>query len=105
MNNRFIGKGKGPDGLTIREAIKQVIERLGMATCDTIFTEVRNIYAWKDNTIWRLIMGCTINLQPGYREWPSILEKDKCLFIANDGFFERYDKNKHGIFKDGIRVP
>ncbi len=98
------GRGKGPGGMTTKEAIFQVIEKLERATGKEIFNKVKNIHEWKDNTILRHIMGQTINLQPGYYEWSFIKEKNKCLFLCEDGYFEKYDKNRHGIFEDGIRV-
>ena len=98
------GRGKGPGGMTIKEAVLQVIEKLGRATGKEIFNKVKSIHEWGKHSILRHIMGQTINLQPGYYEWSDLKEKDKCLFLCDDGYFERYDKNKHGIFEDGIKV-
>lgn len=96
-------RGKGPGGMTIKEAVCQVIARLERATGEEIFSEVKKIYEWGDHAILRHIMGLTINLQPGYHEWHWIKQKDKCLFLCSDGYFECYDINKHGIYKNGIK--
>jgi hypothetical protein len=98
------GRGKGPGGITIREAVCVVVTRLGRATGDEIFNEVKKIYEWGNHAILRFIMAQTINLQPSYREWSWIKQRDKCLFLCGDGHFEHYDQSKHGIFEDGIKI-
>ncbi len=45
------GRGKGPGGMTTKEAIFQVIEKLERATGKEIFNKVKNIHEWRDNTI------------------------------------------------------
>ena len=97
-------RGKGPRGMTAGQAVCQTIERLGRATGDKIFEETKGIYKWGNHTIYHYIMAQTINLWPGYHEWPGIRQEDKCLFLCSDGYFECYDQNRHGIFKDGIRI-
>jgi len=100
MTNR----GKGPGGMTIKQAIRQVITRLRRATGNDIHKEVKAIYGWGNHAILRHIMGQTINLQPGYYEWVYVKPEEKCLFLCEDGYFECYDQNKHGLFKDGIKI-
>lgn len=98
------GRGKGPGGMTRLEAICQVIEKLGRATGNEIFNEVKMISdVWKDHAILQGIMQSTINLQPAYYHWPR-KQEDKCLFLCGNGYFERYDQNIHGIFENGIRI-
>ena len=98
------GRGKGPGGMTIKGAVYQVIHKLKRATGMEIFQEVKKIYSWGDHAIWRHIMALTINLQPGYYEWGFFSDKDKCLFLQNDGYFELYNRNQHGSFSDGIKI-
>jgi len=98
-------RGKGPGGMTIKEAVYQVIKKLEKSTGKEIFNQVKMISSeWGDHAILRHIMGLTINLQPGYYEWVFIKEKEKCLFLCEDGYFEQYNKDKHGIFEDGVRL-
>lgn len=99
-----MGKGKGPGGMTTIDAVCQGISRLKKATGDEISKEVKKIHEWKDDNILQCLMAQTVNLQPGYRRWPDVKQKYKCLFLGSDGYFEYYDRNKHGIFEDGIRV-
>jgi len=96
--------GLGPGGMTIKEAVCQVIHKLNRATGMEIFQEVKKIHSWGDHAILRHIMAQTINLQPGYYEWPFARENEKCLFLQNDGYFELYNSSKHGKFDDGIKV-
>lgn len=71
-----IGRGKGPGGITIKQAVYQVINRLNRATGKEIFNDVKEIHQWGNNAILRHIMAQTINLQPGYYEWAFIKQKD-----------------------------
>jgi len=89
--------------MTIIEAVCLVIHKLKRATGMEIFQEVKRIYSWGDHAIWRHIMALTINLQPGYYEWESVKDNDKCLILHNNGHFELYNRNEHGIFSDGIK--
>ena len=63
----------------------------------------KKIYEWGDRAILRHIMGQTINMQPGYYEWNLVKQREKCLFLCEDSYFEVYQPDKHGIFVDGIR--
>jgi hypothetical protein len=73
-------RGKGPNGMRIRDAIYQAIGRLQQTTGMNIFEEVKKIYNCGDHAILRHIMAQTINLQPGYYEWVFIKQDEKCLF-------------------------
>jgi hypothetical protein len=97
-------KGHGPDGMTIKEAVKGVITETNRATSDEIFEKVKKIYCWGDHAILRHIMGQTINLQAAYYEWPQFHDKDRCLFLCENGYYVKYDELKHGKFTNGIRV-
>lgn len=97
-------RGKGPDGMRTRDAIYRVINRLQRATGKDIFDGVKEIYNWGEHNIWRHIMAQTINLQPGYYEWVFIKQREKCLFLCEDGYFELYNPSKHGDFEEGIKV-
>ena len=95
-----MSNGRGPGGMTAKTAICKVMRQQKRATGDRIFKEVKKIYQWKDNTIYRQIMGQTINLWPGYHEWDWISQEDKCLLLRADGYFEYYNQSKHGKFSD-----
>jgi len=58
MNKK--GRGKGPGGKTIKEAVCEVITRLKRATGDRVFQNVKEIYEWGDHAILRHIMALTI---------------------------------------------
>jgi hypothetical protein len=95
-------RGKGPGGLRIKDAVCQTIQKLKRATGKDIFEDVKKVFEWGDHAILRHIMAQTINLQPGYYEWNFVKQREKCLFLCEDGYFEVYQPDKHGIFADGI---
>lgn len=97
-------RGHGPDGMTIKEAVKDTILELKRATCNEIFDEVKKIHHWGDHAILRHIMGQTINLQAAYYEWPQFNDRDRCLFLCEDGHYVKYNELHHGKFKDGIKI-
>lgn len=95
--------GKGPSGETGYDATQEAIEELGMATADEIFKEIKQKYPgiWADDTIWQQIMYCTVNLRPAYEHWDW---KHKILFLHEDGRYELYDLEVHGLWEGGRRT-
>jgi hypothetical protein len=99
-----MGRGKGPGGITIKEAVKHVIEKEERMIPKDMLNKVKEIGPWSDNAIYRHIMGLIINLQPGYWEWPQFKVHDKCLFLKEDGYIEKYDIDIHGRYQEGIKI-
>ncbi|MGE5238447.1 MAG: hypothetical protein ACM3ON_06575 [Chloroflexota bacterium] len=94
----------GFDGGRIRDVVCEVIGRLGRATGFEIFTEAAKVGKWGEHHLRRHIMGLIVNLQLGYHEWPFIRAEEKCLFMREDGYLEKYDQKLHGKFADGVRI-
>jgi len=90
--------------LTCREAIKQAILELGggPVTAEELFNRVRSMGDWSDDTIWQHLMWLTVNLPPAYRHWPNAPER--FLFLREDGRYELYNSEKHGIYNNGLRI-
>ena len=92
------------DRLTCREAIKKAILELGggPVTAEELFSKVRSMGDWSDDTIWQHLMWLVVNLPPAYRHWPNAPER--FLFLREDGRYELYDPEKHGIYSNGLRI-
>jgi hypothetical protein len=92
------------DGLTCREAIKRAILELGggPVTAEELFNKVRSMGDWSNDTIWQHLMWLVVNLSPAYRHWPNAPER--FLFLREDGKYEHYDPEKHGIYSNGLRI-
>ncbi len=90
--------------LTCREAVKRAILELGggPVTAEELFSKVRELGDWSDDTIWQHLMWLVVNLPPAYRHWPRPVER--FLFLREDGKYELYDPEKHGIYHRGTRV-
>ncbi len=90
--------------LSCREAVKKAILKLGRGpvTAKELFNEVKMMGRWSEDTIWQHLMSLVINLPPAYKHWPNIPER--FLFLREDGRYELYDPNKHGIYIEGTRV-
>lgn len=100
-----MGRGKGPGGKTCAEAIRDAIGLLGNGvSAKDIFDEVSKKNVWKDQTIWRHIMSCTVNLTAGYWEWKGLHPNKKFLFLREDGRYELYEPERHGRYVDGLRI-
>jgi len=89
---------------TCREAVKRVMIELGggPVTADEIFRRVKEMGEWSDDTIWQHLMWLVVNLPPAYKHWPNAPER--FLFLREDGRYELYDSNKHGMFHEGTRI-
>ena len=88
-------RGKGPGGISCREAFLQAIRRKSPVSADELFAQVKHIGqgAWTDDHIWQEIMCHTVNLVPAYRHWPR---EERFLFQREDGSYELYDPSRHG---------
>jgi hypothetical protein len=89
---------------TCKEALRRVMMELegGPADAEDIFRRTRQLGPWTDDTIWQHLMALTVNLPPAYRHWPHV--KERILFLREDGMYELYDPQKHGLFRFGRRV-
>ncbi|RLE37842.1 hypothetical protein DRJ17_05595 [Candidatus Woesearchaeota archaeon] len=47
-------------------------------------------------------MWLVVNLPPAYRHWSNAPER--FLFLREDGRYELYDPEKHGIYSNGLRI-
>ncbi len=90
--------------LTCREAIKKAILELGggPVTAEELFSKVGSMGDWSNDTIWQHLMWLVVNLPPAYRHWPNAPER--FLFLRENGRYEIYDPEKHGIYSDELRV-
>ncbi len=90
--------------LSCREAIKKIILEFGggPVTAEELFNKVKAIGNWSDDTIWQHLMSLVVNLPPAYKHRPNTPEK--FLFLREDGKYETYDPNKHGIYSGGIKI-
>jgi hypothetical protein len=98
------GRGMGPNGLTIKEAIRLIIKKHPSMTAVDILDETKKIHSWSDDSVMQHIMQLTINLQPAFHHWPYTGASDKFLFLRSDGYFEEYHPESHGDFASGIRL-
>ncbi|MBC8429597.1 MAG: hypothetical protein H8D89_01350 [Dehalococcoidia bacterium] len=82
--------GKGKSGKTCAEAIRETIVLLGnRAYADVMFTQIKGMGNWNDQTIYQQLMACVINLPASYGRWPGKL-KNRVLFLREDGSYELY---------------
>ena len=90
--------------LTCREAVKKAMLEFGgrPVTAEELFNKVKSMGDWSDDTIWQHLMWLVVNLPPAYRHWPNAPER--FLFLREDGRYELYNPEKHGIYSDGLRV-
>ena len=90
--------------LTCREAVKKAILELGggPVTAEELFSKVKSMGNWSNNTIWQHLMHLVINLPPAYRHWPNTPER--FLYLREDGRYELYHPEKHGIYSNGVRI-
>ena len=90
--------------LTCRKAVKRALIELdgGPATAEELFSRVKSMGEWSDDTIWQHLMALVVNLPPAYGHWPNMPER--FLFIREDGRYELYDPRKHGIYNNGLRI-
>jgi len=97
-NSRFSGR------LTCRKAVEKAIIELGggPVTAEELFSKVREMGDWSDDTIWQHLIWLVVNLPPAYKHWPRKVRR--FLFLREDGRYELYDPSKHGIYHDGTRV-
>ncbi len=47
-------------------------------------------------------MWLVVNLPPAYRHWSNAPER--FLFLREDGRYELYDPEKHGVYNNGLRI-
>ena len=57
-----MGRGKGPEGITIKETISRIINEKKSMTPKEMVIEVKKIGPLTDNAIFRHIMGLMMNL-------------------------------------------
>ncbi|RLE66704.1 MAG: hypothetical protein DRJ47_01670 [Thermoprotei archaeon] len=90
--------------LSCREAVKKAILELGggPVTAEELFSKVKAMGSWSDDTIWQHLMSLVINLPPAYKHWPNTPER--FLFLRDDGKYEIYDPDKHGIYSEGVKI-
>jgi hypothetical protein len=94
--------GKGYNGETCAEAIRQVVAVSEPAWYGDVFEKVRCRGTWADDTIHQQMMQWTVNLPPAYLHWPR--SSEKFLFLRSDGLYELYRPRAHGVFDRGRRV-
>lgn len=90
-----MGKGKGPGGMSAKEALLEVIQKQRRISASELFEEVKYLGEgmWTDDHISQRMMWHTVNLWPAYIHWPS---GERFLFQKEDGFYELYDPGRHG---------
>jgi hypothetical protein len=86
---------KGYQGQSCQEAIFDFVSKtVGPVSYSEIHRNIRSKGAWKDHTVWRIMMSIIVNLVPARHEWEN---PHPFLFLRPDGRFELYDKNKHPV--------
>lgn len=92
-----MGRGKGPGGISAREAFIEVMQNKPHITASDLFKEVKQIGqgAWTDDHIAQEMMWRTVNLWPGSIHWTS---GERFLFQKEDDSYELYEPSRHGIF-------
>ena len=85
-------------------ALKEAIRELGNGPVEAkkLFDKVKSKGPWTDDTVWQHLMSCVVNLPPAYRHWSD--SRRKFLILREDGKYELYNREKHGLYKDGKRV-
>ena len=96
---------KGYNGESCDEAVKNAIGRLGnCASAQDLFSKVKQMGAWSDDNIWQTLMATIINLRASYEHWPTVKLERRCLLLRENGDYELYQPEQHGIFRQGRRV-
>lgn len=85
---------KGYSGEACSDAIRNALSPGEAVSFPQLFERIKKQGAWKDNTIWRHLMSCVVNLPPARHEWPST---HPFLFLHADGKYELFNPNKHPV--------
>lgn len=95
-----MSRGKGPGGISAREAFFEVIGKRSPIPASDLFEEVKRIGQgqWTDDHIAQEMMWRTVNLWPGYIHWTS---GERFLFQREDSSYELYEPNRHGNYSTG----
>jgi hypothetical protein len=94
--------GKGHNGETCAEVIREVVGALEPAAYTDIFESVRDRGTWATDTIHQQMMQWMVNLPPVYYHWEGTLRR--FLFLRPDGRYELHRLRTHGTFDRGARV-
>ncbi len=93
-----------PRDTTGKQIMRDIMKELGSATATQLFDEMKRRGApIVNDTIWQYMMSLVVNLPPAWERWPHV--KDKFLFLRENGMYELYDKDKHGVYNNGQLVP
>jgi hypothetical protein len=82
----------GFQGESCAEAIHDFLRDSEIVTFTTLVERIKKKGSWGDNTIWRHLMSCVLNLPPARFEWRST---KPFLFLHPDGRYELYDVSRH----------
>ncbi len=85
-------RGKGLNGKTCAETIREVIRPGEILTFSELFKRVKERGTWSDETIWQHLMACVVNLPPARRHW---LWREPFLLLREDGRYELYNPQVH----------
>jgi len=83
---------KGHSGESCREAIRKCIKPGEVLSFSELYNKVRQLGAWKDETVWQQLIAVIVNLPPARFHWKSV---QPFLFIRGDGRYENYDSKIH----------
>lgn len=92
-----MSRGKGPNGMSAKDAFLEVIHKRRKIPASELFEEVKIMGqgAWTDDHIAQRMMWHTANLWAAYMHWPS---GERFLFLKEDGSYELYEPSRHGVF-------
>ncbi len=90
--------------LTCREAIRRIMEEEGggPVSYSKLESTLKEMDKWKEQTIYQQLMALVVNLPPAHRRWPSKMERP--LFLREDGRYELYSRQRHGLYELGERI-
>ena len=85
-------------------ALKEAIRELGNGPVEAkkLFDKVKSKGPWTDDTVWQHLMSCVVNLPPAYRHWSD--SRKKFLILRENGKYELYKLERHGVYKEGMRI-
>lgn len=84
--------GKGHQGETCWEALREIMKPGKVYSFSVLFGALKERGGWSDDTIWLHLIGNVVNLVPADYHWPR---RRPILFLRGDGQYELYDPEKH----------
>jgi hypothetical protein len=101
----IMGRSRKYEPETCAGAVMAAIVSLGnRGTAQELFEQVAKTGHWTDDNIWQVLLSHSINVPAAYHKFPGVSADQKFLLQREDGNYELYNPQWHGLFDQGKRV-